>query len=76
MLDRIPPELVAAGESGMLCVGVRCAALAGEVGVSASCTIYDVRPDVCRTCQIGDHECQTARAAHGLPPVTAQIHGG
>ncbi|TIX97527.1 MAG: YkgJ family cysteine cluster protein, partial [Mesorhizobium sp.] len=46
-LDRIPQDYVAADEAGMRCDGVRCSALAGEVGKSTACGIYEVRPDVC-----------------------------
>jgi Fe-S-cluster containining protein len=65
-LARIPDELVNAQGSGMRCAGDRCLALAGEVGRSTACTIYAVRPDVCRACLPGDPECHTARARHGL----------
>ena len=65
-LDLIPPQFVAADERGMRCDNERCSALAGRVGVSTSCTIYEVRPDVCRACSPGDHACRTARAAFGL----------
>lgn len=68
-LDRIPEKLVAADGHGMRCDGERCSALAGQVGVSASCTIYEVRPDVCHACNPGDDECRTARAAFGLDSV-------
>lgn len=72
-LDRIPPAFVAANQSGMRCVGVRCSALLGKVGVVASCSIYAVRPVVCRACVMGDDECLTARAAHGLPALPVGI---
>ena len=72
-LDRIPPALVAASQSGMGCVGVRCSALLGKVGVAASCSPYAVRPVVCRACVLGDDECLTARAAHGLPALPVGI---
>lgn len=65
-LDAIPPELVATDLGGMRCAGDRCAALAGKVGVAASCTIYADRPDVCRACLPGDDECLTARRSFGL----------
>lgn len=65
-LDRIPAELVAADQSGMRCEGVRCSALAGEVGKHTACGIYDLRPDVCRACMPGGDDCLMARAAHGL----------
>ena len=56
-----------------------CAAMAdrcfahwpAEVGVATSCTIYAVRPEVCRTCMPGDVECgrwhgKTGRACRRL----------
>lgn len=60
-LDRIPPAFVDDVHGRMRCHGDRCAALIGEVGVSTSCAVYAVRPDVCRACQPGDHACLTAR---------------
>ncbi len=69
-LARIPPELIDASEGGMRCEGVRCAALTGEVGVLTACSIYAIRPDVCRACVAGDDACQMARARHGLPALT------
>ncbi|TPK05891.1 YkgJ family cysteine cluster protein [Mesorhizobium sp. B2-5-7] len=65
-LDRIPEKYVAADLSGMRCDGVRCSALSGEVGKSTACTIYDLRPDVCRACMPGDDECLMARRALGF----------
>ncbi|HEX2655710.1 MAG TPA: YkgJ family cysteine cluster protein [Xanthobacteraceae bacterium] len=65
-LDRIPPAFVDAGEGRMRCEDNRCSALAGIVGVSTSCMIYEVRPDVCRACLPGDDECLTARRHFGL----------
>jgi Fe-S-cluster containining protein len=66
-LARIPAALVNASHSGMRCHGDRCAALAGTVGTAAACTIYDMRPDVCRACEPGDPECRMAREKFGLP---------
>lgn len=66
-IDRIPEALVAADQSGMRCEGGRCAALRGEVGKGTACTIYEVRPHVCRACMPGGDDCLMARAAHGLP---------
>jgi len=66
-LDLIPPDLVNAAQSGMRCEDDRCAALKGKVGVATSCTIYAIRPEVCRTCMPGDAECNMARRKHGLP---------
>ena len=70
-LARIPAKFVAADESGMRCDGARCSALGGEVGKSTSCGIYALRPDVCRACMPGGDDCRMARAAFGLPAVSA-----
>jgi Fe-S-cluster containining protein len=66
-LDRIPSALVNDRLSGMRCEGDRCAALSGGIGVATACTIYALRPEVCRTCMPGDVECAMARKKHGLP---------
>ncbi len=66
-LDLIPAELVNDRLSGMRCDGPRCAALVGKVGEATSCSIYALRPEVCRTCMPGDAECGMARKKHGLP---------
>jgi len=65
-LDLVPPQFVAADQRGMRCEDQRCSALAGRVGESTSCLVYEVRPDVCRACAPGDPECRTARWAFGL----------
>lgn len=70
-LARIPGMFVAADRSRMRCNGDRCSALAGDIGVSTSCTIYEVRPIVCRTCQPGDEECRMARQRFGLSALPA-----
>jgi hypothetical protein len=67
-IDRIPSELVDRRRGRMRCDGDRCAALAGEVGISTSCRIYSVRPDVCRACAPGDDACRLARRRFGLQP--------
>jgi Fe-S-cluster containining protein len=68
-LDRIPPALVDESQGRMRCNGDRCTALVGEVGVTTSCAIYAVRPQVCRTCLPGDDECRMARQRYGLAPI-------
>jgi Fe-S-cluster containining protein len=68
-LAKIPEALVDEGLGRMKSHGERCAALAGEVGIQTSCTIYAVRPHVCRACQPGDEECTTARAHYGMPRI-------
>jgi len=65
-IGRIPAALVAETQSGMRCVGDRCLALAGEIGKTTRCTVYDVRPQVCRSCMPGDEACLMARAHHKL----------
>ncbi len=49
----------------------RCAALTGQVGVRASCGIYEWRPSPCREFAEGSEACDRARARHGLPPLDA-----
>jgi uncharacterized protein len=68
-LDLIPEKFVNGRLSGMRCEGDRCPALSGQVGVAASCLVYAVRPEVCRTCMPGDVECGMARRKWGLPPI-------
>jgi Fe-S-cluster containining protein len=65
-IARIPIALVAESQSGMRCDGDRCLALAGEIGKTTRCTIYEMRPQVCRSCMPGDDACLMARARHRL----------
>ena len=66
-LDLIPAKYVNDRLSGMRCEGDRCAALTGKVGTHTACGIYEIRPEVCRTCLPGDPECNMARRRHGMP---------
>ena len=50
----------------MRCNGDRCTALVGEVGVATACSIYAVRPDVCKACLPGDDACLMARRRFNL----------
>lgn len=61
-LEAIPAALVADKLSGMRCEGERCSALHGRIGEFTRCTIYSVRPQVCRSCMPGDDACVIARA--------------
>lgn len=70
-LDKIPAKFVNERQSGMRCDGDRCSALNGKVGEFVACGIYEIRPDVCRTCMPGDPECAMARRRHGLPILAA-----
>jgi uncharacterized protein len=65
-LALIPPAYVDNDDARMRCVGDRCAALTGEIGVATSCAVYDVRPDVCRACEPGDDACVMARRWFGI----------
>jgi Fe-S-cluster containining protein len=65
-LDRIPRAFVDDGQGHMRCNGDRCTALLGDVGVSTSCAVYAVRPEVCRVCMPGDDACQMARRRFNL----------
>ncbi len=65
-LARIPADFIDDTLGRMRCQGDRCAALSGEIGVATACTIYSVRPDVCRACQPGDDACRMARDLFGL----------
>jgi Fe-S-cluster containining protein len=69
-LALIPVALVDDSQGKMRCAGDRCAALTGKVGVATACSIYAVRPDVCRACQPGDPECNIARARYGFAEIT------
>jgi uncharacterized protein len=50
----------------MACDGSRCAALRGEVGHATTCSVYAIRPVVCRECAPGGDDCLMARRAYGL----------
>jgi uncharacterized protein len=65
-LDLIPRALADHHLGRMKCDGDRCTALVGEVGVSTSCAVYSVRPEVCRACEPGDEACQLARHRFAL----------
>jgi Fe-S-cluster containining protein len=67
-LDLIPSALVDDNQGRMRCDNDRCLALVGEVGVSTACSIFAVRPHVCRACLPGDDACQMARRRFGLAP--------
>lgn len=64
-IARIPEVYVTL--SGMRCEENRCSALKGEIGTHVTCVVYEVRPDVCRACVIGDDACTIARQARGMP---------
>ena len=65
----IPQVYVDDARGAMRCIGDRCSALVGEVGVATACRVYAVRADVCRECEPGDAACTIARARFRLPPI-------
>lgn len=48
---------------------VKCVALAGNVGEKVACQIYQQRSSTCQSVNVGDEQCQKARALHGLAPL-------
>ena len=62
---------------GTNCAAPHCVALEGEVGLNAHCTIYERRSSACRHFEPSwengtpSERCDQARAAYGLPPLTA-----
>jgi Fe-S-cluster containining protein len=44
----------------------RCVALAGEIGDTVGCTIYEQRSSTCREFDAGTPACNRAREKHGL----------
>ena len=44
----------------------KCAALTGTLGGQVSCSIYDLRPQVCQRFTAGSAACHGARRAAGL----------
>jgi hypothetical protein len=65
----IPQHYVDDARGTMRCEGDRCMALSGEIGVATACTLYAVRPEVCRACQPGDDSCNVARAHYGMAAI-------
>ena len=63
----IAEDLIDFDNARMLCHGDRCAALTGEIGIRAGCSVYGNRPLVCREFQAGSEDCITVRRKFGLP---------
>ena len=80
----VPPELTVPLDRHRLAMKgtahapARCAALEGAVGAGVRCAVYADRPSPCRELspawQDGEPspQCDRARAAHGLPPLTPE----
>lgn len=69
----VPSSLISANGGRMRCNGDRCCALKGEVGKVTACSVYAVRPIVCRECEPGDEACTIARTARGLPALKGRF---
>lgn len=63
--------------AGTLARPARCTALGGTIGEDVRCSIYAERPSPCRELRPAgldggaSEQCDRARRAHGLPPLTA-----
>ena len=65
MTKAISPHYVAM--QGSTTKPPRCVALAGDIGQSVACTIYEKRSSTCRAFEMGSDGCFKTRKAHGLP---------
>ena len=63
----IPDELIDFDHRRMQCYGDRCSALVGEIGSGAHCSVYEIRPLVCREFQAGSEDCIMVRRRFDLP---------
>ncbi|MHD0644779.1 YkgJ family cysteine cluster protein [Pseudomonas aeruginosa] len=77
-VTQISPTLVAM--NGTNAKPARCEKLAGEIGYTVGCTMYESRSTPCRDFEASwsngepNPRCDDARAAHGLPPLPAPEH--
>jgi hypothetical protein len=65
--EGIPDELIDFEHGRMLCHGNRCSALVGVPGSKTQCSVYAIRPLVCREFQPGSEDCIMVRRAFDLP---------
>ena len=63
---RVPHEWKHPDGRRVACVGERCAALRGTLGVSVACALYDIRPRACRNFTPGGLGCRMVRKRLGL----------
>lgn len=73
LTEAINPWMSCMKGTGQRAGGVRCVALAGEIGREVGCTIYPQRPSPCHELQPGEERCLRARAAHGLPALSGKM---
>ena len=57
----IPVAFLDVRNRRMRCVGDRCSALEGSLGLRVSCRVYEVRPQACRVFTVGGPGCRLAR---------------
>jgi Fe-S-cluster containining protein len=62
----IPPNMIRSDYPLMKTENARCVALTGQIGVSVSCSIYQNRPNACRSFVVGSDLCVEARRAKML----------
>jgi len=62
----IPEDLIDFEHERMQCYGERCSALVGEIGSDAQCSVYALRPLVCREFESGSEDCIMVRLSFNL----------
>jgi Fe-S-cluster containining protein len=62
----IAEELIDFEQARMRSYGNRCAALVGEIGIRAHCSVYANRPLVCSEFQSGSDDCIMVRRSFAL----------
>ena len=62
----IPPNMVRDDYPLMKTTNGKCIALEGQVGCKVSCTIYENRPNACKSFKAGSDLCKEARSKAGL----------
>ncbi len=65
--EGIPLEMCDCDHGRMRCIGDRCVALSGQIGVKVSCAVYAARPVVCKQFEPGTEECKRVRLWTSLP---------
>lgn len=68
-LEGIPESMCDCESGRMKCIGDRCVALVGEIGVAVGCSVYASRPGVCKAFEAGSQACAEVRRWFQLEPV-------
>jgi Fe-S-cluster containining protein len=69
--EGIPEDLIDLDNERMQSYGNRCSALEGKIGCRVGCSVYAVRPLVCREFQAGSDDCLMVRCELKLDPLAA-----